>query len=112
MVKDSAYGFLGGMYFLQLWGILWVSSLRVGQRLGFENIEDIRLFAAKERLKASLKRKKKVVKKKNEKKVEKKEPTFRDDLKLWEKLKSKEKKGVSWYWYTSISVMSGMAFTI
>ena len=45
LVTDSAYGFLTGMVFLQLWEILWVTSLRIAQRVGFLGVEEIRACA-------------------------------------------------------------------
>ena len=42
LITDSAYGYLSGMVFLQLWSVLWVTSFRFALRRGFRGIEDIK----------------------------------------------------------------------
>ena len=39
-VTDSAYGFIDAMVFLALWGISWVTSLRLKQRRGFLGVNE------------------------------------------------------------------------
>ena len=40
-ITDSAYGFVEAMLFLSLWGIRWVTSLRIRQRRGFLGLEEL-----------------------------------------------------------------------
>ena len=39
VITDSAYGFVEAMVYLSLWGITWVSSLRLSQRRGFLEVK-------------------------------------------------------------------------
>ena len=39
VITDSAYGFVEAMVYLSLWGITWVSSLRLSQRRGFLGVK-------------------------------------------------------------------------
>ena len=48
-VTDSAYGAVESMVFLSLWEILWISSLRIKQRMGFLGLEDVKETGEKSR---------------------------------------------------------------
>ena len=41
LITDSAYGSVEGMCYLSLWGIIWVSSIRIAQRYGFMGVSEI-----------------------------------------------------------------------
>ena len=45
LVTDSAYGFLTGMCFLEIWGIIWITSLQIAKRCGFLGVADIKKVA-------------------------------------------------------------------
>ena len=79
LVTDSAYSFVEGMCLMALWGINWVSSLRIKQRKGFRRIKEIEAKSLAIRGK--------------EKDVT--EPNFKKVLTAWEKEQKDEKKGTS-----------------
>ena len=72
LVTDSAYGFLDGMVFLGLWGISWVTSLRIGQRRGFLGVVEIEKAGGKQMAEQ---------KRKGKSKDEQKKRIFKKDLK-------------------------------
>ena len=62
-VTDSAYAFVEAMLYLSLWGIKWISSIRVKQRQGFlgvQDFQDVALAEEKETLRKLAKKKKKI----------------------------------------------------
>ena len=90
LVTDSAYGFLSGMVFLQLWEIMWVTSLRIAQRAGFLGIEEFRKGALDE-----LRNKPGVAAVSEESKENKKKNKFSKEIKRWEKERTKSRMGTS-----------------
>ena len=57
LITDSAYGSVEGMCYLSLWGIIWVSSIRIAQRYGFMGVSEIQA--------AGIEKKEKKIKEKN-----------------------------------------------
>ena len=93
-VTDSAYAFVEAMLYLSLWGIKWVSSIRLKQRRGFLGVQDFKDAAlAKEKEKA-----------KKKKKIEEKDPLegkksekrkHGKEVSEWEKANKDASKGTS-----------------
>ena len=91
LITDSAYGFIEGMAILSLWGIVWVTSLRISTRRGFMGIKELQIADKDRKSSISLER------------------NYRSDIKKWENSKKTAKKGTSWCWKSSLDILNGLS---
>ena len=89
IITDSAYGFLEGMLFLSIWGLKWVTSFRLGQRLGFRGISEFKMAL-------------------EDNKGKQKVPKFSKHVAAWEKTKKEDVKGSSYYWEGTFEILTGV----
>ena len=89
IITDSAYGFLEGMLFLSIWGLKWVTSFRLGQRLGFRGISEFKMEL-------------------EDNKGKQKVPNFSKHVAAWEKTKKEDVKGSSYYWKGTFEILTGV----
>ena len=69
LITDSAYGSVEGMCYLSLWGIIWVSSIRIAQRYGFMGVSEIQAAGIEKKKEKKIKQKNRVAAGKEKKKI-------------------------------------------
>ena len=69
LITDSAYGSVEGMCYLSLWGIIWVSSIRIAQRYGFMGVSEIQAAGIEKKKEKKIKEKNRVAAGKEKKKI-------------------------------------------
>ena len=79
------------MAILSLWGIVWVTSLRISTRRGFLGIKELQLG---EKSKKTSKR------------------SCKMDIKKWETSKKTAKKGTSWCWKSSLDILNSLSIPL
>ena len=80
LVTDSAYGFRTGMCFLEIWGIIWITSLQIAKRRGFLGVADIKKVA--EQVESEKEKKKKKGQKDSSNKKKDPKRLFSKDVKV------------------------------
>ena len=105
IITDSAYGFLEGMLFLSIWGLKWVTSFRLGQRLGFRGISEFKMELEDNKGKQKKPKTKDSLENKTGKQ---KVPKFSKHVAAWEKTKKEDVKGSSYYWKGTFEILTGV----
>ena len=103
-VTDSAFGFLDSMFFLTLWSLHWVSSVRMGQKRGYLGVSEL--------VKAGSRKISKDKSTSRKDKSERKKSNIQKNVSSWEKENKSVSKGTFWVWKTVVEIVQGTFSTV
>ena len=102
VITDSAYGFLEAMLFLSIWGLKWVTSFRLAQRMGVQGISEFKNAVENKKGLAGTK----------STALKTGKATFSKKVAIWEKANKNDVKGTSYFWKGSFEIVSGVFQTV
>ena len=102
VITDSAYGFLEAMLFVSIWGLKWVTSFRLAQRMGVQGISEFKNAVENKKGLAGTK----------STELKTGEAKFSKKVAIWEKANKNDVKGTSYFWKGTFKIVRGVFQTV